>query len=87
MIRAYKHNAIPAWADYLKIKEKYDLAAQFRLFGVEMQVDHIVPITGKTIHEGKHIHTVCGLHVADNLQTIHKQLNFTKGPYYCDDWA
>lgn len=60
--RATKLRATPPWADLDKIKEVYTEAQRLtKLLGIEMQVDHIVPLKGKL---------VSGLHVHDNLQIL-----------------
>lgn len=58
--------ATPAWADMTAIKSVY---AKSDEMGAGFVVDHIVPLCGKT---------VCGLHVADNLQVIGKAENLRK---------
>ena len=61
---ATKLQAIPKWANLEKIKEIYVGCPQ----GYE--VDHIIPLRGKT---------VSGLHVEHNLQYLTKSENRTKG--------
>jgi hypothetical protein len=59
---AAKLQAVPAWADFDKIREFYERAAQLTIeCGIQYDVDHIVPLRGKN---------VCGLHVQYNLQVI-----------------
>lgn len=62
--------AIPPWADqtamHLIYKKRDELNA---LWGTNLEVDHIVPLQGKT---------VCGLHCEDNLQLLDKPLNASK---------
>ena len=69
--RSAKLNATPIWFD----KEKADLVyvEAVRLeteTGVKHEVDHIIPLQGKT---------VCGLHVHYNLQAIPTSKNRSKG--------
>lgn len=63
--RAARLNATPPWLtkdDYNKIVEFYKLAKTLsERTGIEHEVDHIVPLQGKT---------VCGLHVPWNLRAI-----------------
>lgn len=54
----------PKWADCKAIKEIYKACP------VGFEVDHIVPLLGKT---------VCGLHVENNLQYLTKSQNASKG--------
>jgi len=76
--RARKTQATPPWltdqhnSDMMSM---YSLAKKLeKLTGVSMEVDHIVPLKGKT---------VCGLHVPWNLQVLEKRLNRSKG---CHRW-
>ena len=62
--------ATPAWADLSEIRSIYLLAAKS-----SKEVDHIVPIKGKT---------VCGLHVVENLRLIGATENRRKGNSYAD---
>jgi hypothetical protein len=62
--RASKQNATPLWADLNAIKDVY-LEAEY----MQMDVDHIYPLKGKT---------VCGLHVWENLQLLPKRDNILK---------
>lgn len=60
--RAKKLLATPEWRNPFFIREFYAMARlKSEMFGFEFQVDHVVPLRGKT---------VCGLHVEDNLQVI-----------------
>lgn len=68
--QARKITALPSWADLEQIKKIYlfrDLMQKER--GIEMEVDHIVPLQSKS---------VCGLHVQANLQVIPKSENRKK---------
>jgi len=62
-----KRNAIPPWADKLKIKEIYLSCPE------GYHVDHIIPLRGKF---------VCGLHVETNLQHLPAQDNIRKRNNY-----
>lgn len=59
----------PKWADVSAVKGMYELAAIFRRIGLRMEVDHIVPLQGKT---------VSGLHTAENLQLLLRHTNASK---------
>jgi hypothetical protein len=75
--RARLRNAIPAWANRFFIAEAYHLARlRTRLTGQVWEVDHIVPLSGKT---------VCGLHVESNLRVVPQGLNRTKGHHRWPD--
>jgi hypothetical protein len=68
--RAKVSQATPAWADRQAIKAIYAAA---RSQGLE--VDHRVPLRGKT---------VCGLHVEGNLKLLPATANRMKGNSYAD---
>jgi hypothetical protein len=65
--------ALPKWLtedDMFLIREIYELAAlRSRITGIVWEVDHIIPLRGKT---------VCGLHVPQNLQVITRTENRKK---------
>lgn len=69
--------ATPNWLsefDKLFIKEIYHLAVlRSEALGIEFDVDHIVPLHGKT---------VCGLHVPSNLQLLPRSQNITKKNHF-----
>lgn len=68
-----KRSATPKWLSKkqrMEIKEFYFLSKSLtRTTGVKHNVDHVVPICGKT---------VCGLHVPWNLQVITEEENLKK---------
>jgi hypothetical protein len=75
--RARLAQALPAWADRWMIAEAYHLARlRTRLFGFPWEVDHIVPLAGKT---------VCGLHVESNLRVVPLTINRAKGHHRWPD--
>ena len=68
--RASKLQATPQWADLGKIQEVYTEAQRLtELLGIEMHVDHIVPLQGSL---------VSGLHVETNLQILPAVENLRK---------
>lgn len=68
--RAAELKATPPWADMAAIKEKYIKASALtHETGVPHEVDHIYPLRGVNI---------CGLHIAENLQVIHRKKNRQK---------
>lgn len=62
--------ATPEWADRAAIRAIYKDAAHLRKMGVDCEVDHIVPLRGKT---------VSGLHVHANMQIVSGAYNRQKG--------
>jgi hypothetical protein len=69
--RRSKRPRIPRWADIEKIRRFYLEAWRLTMnTGIPHQVDHIVPLRGKTV-SGFHTHT--------NLQVIPKIDNLRKG--------
>lgn len=68
--RAARRKAIPSWADRHAILAVYAEAHRLsRETGIPHHVDHVVPLTGRT---------VCGLHVADNLRAVPASVNCRK---------
>lgn len=65
--------ATPNWLsefDKFYIEELYDLAVRREeCLGIQFDVDHIIPLHGKT---------VCGLHVPSNLQLLDRTSNIKK---------
>lgn len=74
--RAATAQATPTWVCYKTIASIYEHSQELsRVTGIPHQVDHYYPIHGNT---------VCGLHVAENLQIITKQENLDKGKTHPD---
>ena len=68
--RAGLDMATPKWADRSKIKNIYqECIAKTKLSGIKYEVDHIIPLKGKS---------VSGLHVHWNLQVIEASVNRSK---------
>lgn len=71
--QGYKSKATPSWLTNDQVKDMisiYDLAYECTLItGDKYEVDHIIPLKGKT---------VCGLHVPWNLQVLPSDINRRK---------
>lgn len=65
--------ATPPWANQEEIKNIYIEAGRIRASGINVHVDHIIPLKGKI---------VCGLHVPSNLQIITAKDNYAKRNHY-----
>lgn len=68
--QAKQQLATPPWCDRKEIESIYELAAEFRAAGFDVQVDHIVPLRGRN---------VSGLHVPQNLRLCLAKHNQSKG--------
>lgn len=72
--------AIPKWYEPELIEQIYNKRNELsELWGITLQVDHIIPINPKC-------KTVCGLHCWANLQLLENSLNSSKGSTYQTDW-
>lgn len=71
--RATELQRTPAWADLNAIKVIYQDAAEFRGAGLEVDVDHIIPLRGEF---------VSGLHVPENLRVCLSSVNRSKSNTY-----
>jgi len=70
--RAYdaaRRSAQPAWANRAVIEAIYEVAEAWRSTGVEVEVDHVIPLRGRF---------VSGLHVHENLTIVPKTTNRRK---------
>lgn len=75
--RARIRFAMPAWVDRDEVLAVYEQAKQMTdQSGERWEVDHIVPLAGKT---------VCGLHVPCNLKVIRMSDNRKKGHHRWPD--
>ena len=76
--RATKLQATPAWANKEDIDSIYLLASINRKAGLDVHVDHVVPLQSKL---------VCGLHCESNLQLLYSSDNISKGNrHWPDQW-
>ena len=74
--KAQKMRATPSWADKECIAGMYKLASIFNSTGINVHVDHIVPLKSNT---------VCGLHCEANLQLLPSSDNISKGNRHWPD--
>lgn len=74
--RARKMQATPAWADEETIDSMYKLAMLFNRTGINLHVDHVVPLQSDL---------VCGLHCEANLQLLPASDNQSKGNRWWPD--
>jgi hypothetical protein len=74
--KALKLKATPAWADTVAILGVYHLAKVFNSTGINLHVDHIVPLQSDV---------VCGLHCEANLQLLPSSDNISKGNRWWPD--
>lgn len=70
---ADKLQRTPPWADHDAILGMYEVAQVFRNVGVNLEVDHEIPLRGRR---------VSGLHVHDNLRLIHSTANKVKSNHF-----
>lgn len=72
-----QRRAVPGWADHGHMATIYRKAKELSaVLGIDLQVDHVVPIRGRT---------VCGLHTPDNLQLLAAAENHKKRHYAWPD--
>ena len=70
--KAAKINRTPPWADHDKITAVYEEAAALRALGVDVHVDHIIPLQGELV-SGLHVHyNLRVILAADNLKKRNK---------------
>lgn len=75
--RSRQRNAIPKWSVPFLNRQFFHLARlRSQYTGVPHEVDHIVPLRGRT---------VCGLHVHDNLRVVPRRHNRVKGHFTWPD--
>jgi hypothetical protein len=75
--RARKKKAFVPWANLFFIEEIYHLAKlRTKATGIKWEVDHIVPMAGKT---------VSGLHWEQNMQVVPSAVNRRKSCYQWPD--
>ena len=72
-----KRQAMPKWADTVKIKQVYERARRFELWlNTSFHVDHIIPLNN---------YQVCGLHNEFNLQILTREQNLLKSNKFDSD--
>jgi hypothetical protein len=74
--KATKLQATPLWADNKAISGLYKLASLFNKTGINLHVDHIIPLQSDV---------VCGLHCEANLQLLPSSDNISKGNRWWPD--
>lgn len=77
--KAAKLQATPAWVDLEAVKGMYQLATIFNRTGMNLHVDHIIPLQSDL---------VCGLHCESNMQLMPASDNISKGNrHWPDQWV
>lgn len=77
--KASKLQSTPAWVDLEAIKGMYQLATIFNRTGMNLHVDHIIPLQSDL---------VCGLHCESNMQLMPASDNISKGNrHWPDQWV
>lgn len=74
--KAQKLQATPSWVDNEAVNSMYNLAFLFNMTGINLHVDHIVPLQSDK---------VCGLHCEANLQLLPASDNISKGNRWWPD--
>ena len=74
--KSVKLQATPSWSDKKAINGMYRLATLFNSTGINLHVDHIIPLQSDT---------VCGLHCEANLQLLPASDNTSKGNRWWPD--
>lgn len=74
--KAIKLQATPFWVDDEAVNGMYQLATIFNRTGLNLHVDHIVPLNSDM---------VCGLHCEANLQLLPASDNISKGNRHWPD--
>lgn len=73
--RSDKLQRTPPWADSVAMNAVYLKADEMRKSGLDVEVDHAIPLRGRT---------VSGLHVSENLQIIDASLNKRKSNLFLE---